>query len=67
MNLPPSKYNALAGHIIRMTGASGDTADHLINALPEHDYSYLYALILNNKHDEMKSYLKDYLPRKEQV
>lgn len=66
MELPLNKYNALAGHIKRMTGVDGDTADQIISAIPETDYSYLYALILNNNRSEMKNHLKDYLPRKEQ-
>jgi hypothetical protein len=50
-----------------MTGIDGETAGQIVEALPDNDYSYLYALILNNKRDELRNHIKGYEPKKEQI
>jgi len=62
MNLPLTKHTALISHITRMTRINGETASKIIEAMPDNDYSYLYALIINNKRDELKQHIKPYEP-----
>lgn len=65
MNLPVNKHLALVKHICRIMGKSvlayGETAGQIVQALPDSDYKYVYALIYNNKRNELINYLSKFI------
>ena len=63
MDLPVNKHSALVNHITRLTGIRGETAGQIVEAIEEAHYRYLYALIINNKRDELRNFIKGYEPR----